>query len=69
MVVGAIASYLSDAVLVEVLSDNRLPSNLPTVDAELRMESEWVLNIKHSIWSVLAETCNASAVSLQSETI
>ena len=39
-VVGALSSHLSDAVVRQVLADNRVPLNLPTIDDELLMESE-----------------------------
>ena len=38
--VGALPSHLSDAVLCQVLADNRVPLNLSTIDDELLMESE-----------------------------
>jgi hypothetical protein len=68
-VVGALSSHLSDAVLCQVLADNRVPLNLPTIDDELLMESEWIMHIKPSVWCVLAETCNSSMDSLRSECI
>ena len=46
MIVGALSSHLSDAVLCEVLADNRVPLNLSTIDAELRAEMEYFVGVK-----------------------
>ena len=43
MIVGALSSHLSGAVLCEVLADNRVPLNLRTIDAELRAEMEYIV--------------------------
>ena len=68
-VVGAMSSHLSDAVLYELLDDNRVPLLLPTIDNEIRMETEWLLTIPDSHWGLLANLCGASVVSLKSECI
>lgn len=60
---------MSDAVLSELLADNRLSLNLPRLDAELQAECEWVTVVKPSLWKALAGTCGAEMVSLQTECI
>ena len=67
--VGGVASHLTDAVLCEVLEDNRLPLLLPVLDADVRMETEWVVSIKPSLWAVLGPLCNSTADSIRSECI
>ena len=69
MIVGALSSHLSEAVLCEVLADNRVPLNLPTIDAELRAEMEYIVGVKSKIWQVFAGVCGSSLESLEGECI
>jgi hypothetical protein len=68
-VVGGVASHLTDAVLCVILEDSRLPLLLPVIDAELVMETEWVLAIKPSLWAILGSLCNSPTESIRSECI
>ena len=49
MIVGALSSHQSDAVLCGVVADNPVPLNLPTIDAELRAEMEYISGVKSKI--------------------
>ena len=68
-IVGAMASYLADALLNDALADNRLPLLLPTLDGEIQMETEWLLSVPDLHWTFLAGLCNSDMVSLRAETI
>ena len=56
-VAGTVASRVSDAVLAEVLEDDRVALRVGELECAMRDEQEWVASMGEHIWIRLASLC------------
>ena len=53
-IVAAMSSNVSDAILIELLEDDRLPRHVAAIERGLQEECQWVANVKNFTWTRLS---------------
>ena len=53
-IVAAMSSNVSDAILIELLEDDRLPRHVAATETGLQEECQWVANVKNFTWTRLS---------------
>ena len=66
---AALAAYVCDAFLVELMSDNRLPSKVQELEDCMAQEIEFLAGISEPIWAWLGEACDMPAETLRSDVL
>lgn len=66
---AALAAYVCDGFLVELMTDNRLPLKAQELEDTMAQEIEFLAGIKASVWKWLGETCDLDAAKLRSDVL
>ena len=66
---AALASYVSDAFLSEMMEDPRLPMRLAFLKQCVQDEQQWLDSLPFSVWESMAEVVGGAARELRTDTI
>ena len=66
---AALASYVSEAFLLQLMHDSRVPLRSAELEEALNDEMSYVASLKDEVWESIAEPCQMSGAQLRSDVL